>query len=230
MDQEQAFVFDQLINGLGSIVFESIKIPFGIFGAHHRVLWVNQALAAMHGKSPRDLIGKTCHRVIHDSTTPCTDCPIEEVFKTGQIYIYEKYQTLPNGKQVWGEVQNYPVRGNNGDIAGVITFGFDVTDKNNRIEVLNNYSKYLSAQLRGKRNPSQQITHTESDLTFRVTLSGREKEVLQLMTQGFTNLQIASLLSLSVNTVKTHVNHIFNKLGVNDRTQAAVLATRHHLV
>jgi len=55
-------------------------------------------------------------------------------------------------------------------------------------------------------------------------LSQREREVLQLLTQGQTNREIAQHLFLSVSTVKIHVEHILAKLGVSDRTQAAVRA------
>ena len=230
MIRKQSFSFDQLINGLGPILFESIKIPFGIFGKDHRVLWVNQALAAMHQVLPEDFIGRICHKVIHKHDTPCASCPIQQVFKTGKVHIYEKRHRMPNGKEVWGEVQNYPVRGDDGEIAAVITFGFDVTDRKNRIEVLRNYSKYLSDELKGKHDKPHTVDPDESGIKITVVLSGREKQILGLVTRGYTNIQIASLLSISANTVKTHINNIFNKMGVNDRTQAAVLATRHHIV
>ena len=55
-------------------------------------------------------------------------------------------------------------------------------------------------------------------------LSPREREVLQLLTQGQTNREIARNLTVSVSTVKIHVEHILAKLGVSDRTQAAVHA------
>jgi len=57
-------------------------------------------------------------------------------------------------------------------------------------------------------------------------LSRREREVLSLVAQGLTNEQIAEVLGLSRATVKTHVEHIIGKLGVSDRTQAAVWAAR----
>lgn len=55
-------------------------------------------------------------------------------------------------------------------------------------------------------------------------LSPREREVLQLLTLGQTNREIAHKLTVSVSTVKIHVEHILAKLGVSDRTQAAVRA------
>jgi DNA-binding NarL/FixJ family response regulator len=61
-------------------------------------------------------------------------------------------------------------------------------------------------------------------------LSQREREVLQLLTQGQTNREIAQHLFLSVSTVKIHVEHILAKLDVSDRTQAAVRAIELGLV
>ena len=61
-------------------------------------------------------------------------------------------------------------------------------------------------------------------------LSQRELEVLQLMVQGKSNPEIAAELYLSPNTVKTHVRGIMNKLAVDDRVQAAVVALRAGLV
>ncbi|OLB57495.1 MAG: DNA-binding response regulator [Ktedonobacter sp. 13_2_20CM_2_56_8] len=61
-------------------------------------------------------------------------------------------------------------------------------------------------------------------------LSPREREVLELLTKGQTNREIARKLTVSVSTVKIHVEHILAKLGVSDRTQAAVRATEMGLL
>ncbi|MGE5656948.1 MAG: response regulator [Actinomycetota bacterium] len=61
-------------------------------------------------------------------------------------------------------------------------------------------------------------------------LSHREAEVLKLMVEGYSNPEIAAALYLSPNTVKTHVRGIMNKLAVDDRVQAAVVALRAGLV
>lgn len=57
-----------------------------------------------------------------------------------------------------------------------------------------------------------------------VTLSKRETEVLSLVAQGHSNPAIASQLFVSEATVKTHLLHVFEKLGVNDRTRAVTKA------
>ncbi|MEV7932592.1 MULTISPECIES: response regulator transcription factor [unclassified Curtobacterium] len=56
------------------------------------------------------------------------------------------------------------------------------------------------------------------------TLSPRELEVLQLVAQGGSNPAIGRALFLSETTVKTHLGHVFEKLGVNDRTRAVTRA------
>jgi DNA-binding NarL/FixJ family response regulator len=62
------------------------------------------------------------------------------------------------------------------------------------------------------------------------SLTEREGAVLRQMALGLTNKQIADTLKISYETVKEHVQHIFRKLGVTDRTQAAVWAVRNDLV
>jgi DNA-binding NarL/FixJ family response regulator len=61
-------------------------------------------------------------------------------------------------------------------------------------------------------------------------LSNREIDVLQLLADGMSNKEIATALFISIQTVKTHVAHIFNKLSVNDRTEAVATALRRGLV
>ncbi len=61
-------------------------------------------------------------------------------------------------------------------------------------------------------------------------LTAREREVLVLLTRGATNREIASALTISVGTARTHVCNILGKLGVSGRTQAAVWASEHDMV
>ncbi|CDR65054.1 TPA: response regulator transcription factor [Staphylococcus argenteus] len=61
-------------------------------------------------------------------------------------------------------------------------------------------------------------------------LSKREIEVLREMVKGKTNKEIAETLFVSEKTIKTHVSHIFSKLQVSDRTQAAIYAMENKLI
>ncbi len=61
-------------------------------------------------------------------------------------------------------------------------------------------------------------------------LTPRELEVMSLISQGFSNREIAKELSISEKTVKTHVSNILSKLHLNDRTQAAIYAHKHGLM
>jgi DNA-binding NarL/FixJ family response regulator len=60
-------------------------------------------------------------------------------------------------------------------------------------------------------------------------LTPQEVRILQLITEGLDNGTIAEILSVSPNTIKSHIRNIFSKLGVSDRTQAAIWAIRRGL-
>lgn len=69
----------------------------------------------------------------------------------------------------------------------------------------------------------------DSDSVVGADLTDREREVLALLGKGLSNAEIASQLYLSGGTVRNYVSAVLAKLGVHDRTQAAVLAVRHGL-
>jgi DNA-binding NarL/FixJ family response regulator len=78
-------------------------------------------------------------------------------------------------------------------------------------------SRLVQAIADGRRSASDQA------------LTRREREVLELIARGRSNKRIAFELGISEKTVKTHVGHVLAKLGVSDRTQAALLAVREGL-
>ena len=61
-------------------------------------------------------------------------------------------------------------------------------------------------------------------------LSEREIEVLRLLSAGLSNQEIANQLVVAISTVKWHIYHIFNKLDVRSRTQAAIRAAELNLL
>jgi DNA-binding NarL/FixJ family response regulator len=61
-------------------------------------------------------------------------------------------------------------------------------------------------------------------------LSDREKEIVQLVAQGFRNREVGEKLFISEQTVKNHLHNIFDKLGVSDRLELALYAIHHRLI
>lgn len=61
-------------------------------------------------------------------------------------------------------------------------------------------------------------------------LTARESQILKLMTEGYSNMEIAQILVISINTTKAHVANILQKLEVDDRLQAALKALKNKIV
>ncbi len=78
--------------------------------------------------------------------------------------------------------------------------------------------------------PAQNSKIETQNTNDKVSLTGREKEVLQLAAKGASNKDIADKLVLREVTVKTHLNSIFKKLKVANRTQAVLLALQKELI
>lgn len=227
---EEASFLENLLAGLGSVLLKSIRDPLGIMGTDFTCLWANKALAAIHQSEREDVIGKVCYEVFYNNTKPCPGCAVQEVYRTGRTQVQERWLDFPDGIRRWGEVKAYPVRGSDRSLVAVIVIVFDITARKQELETRKKYSDYLTKQLDEKTGMEQAVYLDDSEVPIKIRLSGREKEVLRLVTEGYTNTQISEILAISPHTVKSHVIHVFNKLGSNDRTQAAVLAVRHKLI
>jgi DNA-binding NarL/FixJ family response regulator len=82
----------------------------------------------------------------------------------------------------------------------------------------------------GKETPSSTSQTTAEACDPKGLLSPRETEVLQAIVNGFSSAQIAKMLNISLETVKSHVKNILQKLQARDRTEAVVIALRASLV
>ncbi len=144
-----------------------------------------------------------------------------------------KRRTSPDACHEFGapifESAVYPVFDNEGNLVSTFAIDIDATKMKRDLIKQKERAEILEKRLvTAKRESANDPENHQSGVY--VKLTGREMEVLRLMADGATNTEISARLSISPHTVKSHVIHIFNKLGVNDRTQAAVLATRNKLI
>ncbi len=221
---------ENMLAGLGPALFSSIRAPFGIFDRDFRIVWINKAMAAIHKCDPEKVVGEFCYEALHGCEPSCDVCPLEGAITEGRTQLMEKSMVFPGGMRRWGEVHAYPVRGKDKNVSAVIVIVFETTASKSALQKQRDYTVLLEQRLSEKETGSQKIDSNNGSAALYVKLSRRETDVLRLITEGYTNAQISELLEISANTVKSHLNSVFNKLGVNDRTQAAVLATRNHLI
>ncbi len=123
----------------------------------------------------------------------------------------------------------YPVYDEDGNLKTTVEIEVDFKKKKHIHEKQEEYIKYLEKKL-DEVSKENEIPLEKDPPKLQTDLTDREIEVLCLVAEGLTNTEISEVLFISPHTVKSHVIHIFNKLSVNDRTQAAVWAARNRLV
>ena len=91
--------------------------------------------------------------------------------------------------------------------------------------------KALRAAARGESpldpRVAREVLRSGPALAARPELTDRERAVLHLVSQGLANKQIATRLGIREGTVKAHLSHVFQRIGVSDRTSAALWARTH---
>jgi DNA-binding NarL/FixJ family response regulator len=111
--------------------------------------------------------------------------------------------------------------------AGYLLKDVEPTGLEAAIRLVHEGEALLDPQIAGRVMEEVARPSPGSDLS---SLTPREREVLRLLARGLSNRELAETLVVSEKTVKTHVSSILMKLGVHDRTQAALLAVREGLV
>ena len=81
-----------------------------------------------------------------------------------------------------------------------------------------------------RASPSARLASFTGEATKETVLSNREREILALLADGLVNKQIAARLGISTNTVKTHLELLFDKLGVATRAEAVATGVKRGLL
>jgi len=115
-----------------------------------------------------------------------------------------------------------PVYDSDGSVRSTVRIEIDTIQT---VRALQRRSGYLEEQLNALSH-DRELARMEANASLPRRLTQRELEVLRLVSEGANNVEISRLLDISPHTVKSHVIHLFNKLGVNNRIQVAVWAAR----
>ena len=174
-----------------------------------------------------------------------------EVFNNNQVDVVIMDLGLPKMNGIDATKQ---IRSTNKDVKIII-----LTSHNDEKEVLNSLKAGANAYCSKEINPKRLISvvHSVADgaawfdpsvahIVLKATtnipavdgennrkeydLTTREAQILKLMTEGYSNMEIAQILVISINTTKAHVANILQKLEVDDRLQAALKALKNKIV
>jgi len=212
------FSLNDITKILFQAILQSVDDPFRIVDRDYRLLWANK-------REARQMIGHICYETIYKRTKPCPDCPVTPVFETGKSCTIQRLIHFLDEPQIWREIKAYPIYDESTNIIYAITIGHDISDRQTDL------AQYIETMESALYNMAKSSSPSEvADIKANYNLSRREFEVLRLMAGGLTNREISCILSLSPHTVKRHIIHIFNKLGVSNRTQASTIATRLKLI
>ena len=225
--------------GLEGDILKSLRIPLAVIDNEFRFLWCNREMARIYQAHPERVAGKICYQLLaSDRTGPCHDCPVAAVQKSGRREVSQKYKDFPDGGRKYGEVSAFPIFGSQEEIVATLVMVIDIThkivvDMDSAYQMLARLMPSLQASLPQPLHPITPKSTGRRDKRPRTNnhhLTPRETQILNLMAKGCSNTQIASRLEISPHTVKSHVINIFNKLGVNDRIQASVEATKRQII
>lgn len=199
------------------------------------VLW-NRAATSIFGYSPSEALnGMRVEDLVPERFKAQHRAGIARYHETGRgPYIdANRLLDLPavakSGKEIRVEMSLSPV-GSEDDEGGpyVLAIVRDITERNRAEEFASQLLRHLSGELVSEPDATlpeiSSEPRTPLEEAQKVELTARELEVLRLLTLGKTNRQIAEEMLVSLSSVKAYVGRIIEKLGVSDRTQAAVRA------
>ncbi len=108
--------------------FDAIPDIVAVIDNRYRIIRANKTMADKFGYTRKDLIGKLCYSVMHDSDAPPAYCPHQKAVADGKEHIIEMYEDNPNGHYL---VSSTPVFDKNGVFQGVVEVARDITVRKN---------------------------------------------------------------------------------------------------
>ncbi len=206
------------------------------FDGDLRVVYVNTALATIADTPPAALLGKTLRQSgAAESFASAWESILRRAWRTGREQTNEFVLPTPQGERFF-QARIVPETGRDDTVQSLLVIARDMTD----LRQAEAERTDLSLEVTGLRERLAEVGSLPRSLDqelHRVVfapqaeqLTEREREILRLLTLGWTNRQISARTGLAFGTVKNYVSQLLAKLGVTDRTQAAVRAVEFGFV
>lgn len=216
----------KIVNAL----FETVSdIAINLLSSDYTVIWANSGMVANVKRPINELIGKPCYEAFRRRNSPCPVCLLKIVSETKKPLVAERWLDLPDQERQHAEVRAYPIFDRHGSVQYLFEILTLITDKKKDDEKRTRYIELLEKTLRESEAQNSTRFLRQTDLNAE-GLTARQREALCLIGKGFSNKQIASVLGVGVETVKTHVKNIFLRIGTGDRAEAAAWAAIHHIL
>lgn len=210
-------------------VFEKAPdIAVNLINKDHTVLWANKIMSITVSRELDEIVGKPCYQAFRRKDEPCRVCVFKTVIRTKKPCVMERSLDLPGEKRKYSEVRAYPIFGKDSAVQHVFEICIPLDQKKKDENQLRKYVESLEKSIREEND--NLLADSAKNHFKNGSLTARELEVLRLIARGFSNKEIANILKLSFDTVKTHIKNIFFKLDVTDRTKAAIWASSHSLI
>src|ERR1700736_2437984 len=223
-----------------ALVTQHLPSGIAVLDATGHVLLVNEPCTRLLGLQatdarvwPEQIAGYQV-RAADGRFIALADRPLARALAGEAVYGWECPLRPPGGLQdIWVVVSAVPLRDLSGEVSGAVDI---VSETSHQRRLESDLGSCLDEQRRlvarvaelDQQLAEMRARDTRVDSSPAITLSPREHEILELVGQGRTNREIAAELGVSMRTVKTHLEHLFRKLGVTHRTQAATWAAERH--
>ncbi len=190
------------------------------------VFW-NRAAERLLGYRAEEVKGRRCHEILRGETIGghalCSpSCPIASRIACGRgVRNFDMLTHTKAGRAIWLNVSSFPVPSRKkGQFVAAHLFR-DIT----KLAKVRRIVEDLHAELCGGVVKSDEPPrgHDPPETPATLPLTDREREILSWTAAGRSNKEIAERLSVSVETVKSHLHHIYRKLGVSGRVEAVLL-------
>jgi PAS domain S-box-containing protein len=186
----------------------------------------NSGAEQLYGYRPDEIIGRNICELIPRHRARELELVIERVARGEHVLPFETQRLTKDGKTLDMSVAISAIRDSSGTVTGASTVARDLTE----IKALRR--RDLGDARRRQTEVSQEAARTmlSPQPGKGADLTPRELEVLVLMAQGLINKQVARVLSLSLNTVRNHSQHILYKLRAHSRLEAVATAVRDGII